>query len=199
MFKRIIMTALFAAAALPVAANEFTIDSVHSSVGFEVEHMVVSTVRGSFNEFEGTIYLDDQDLTKSSVEVTIDAASVFTANEQRDDHLRSADFFDVENHPKITFKSGSIKKDGARYVAVGNLSIRGNTRLVELPFAVKGPINDPWGNRRIGVEIEPITIDRKEFGLMWSKAIETGGLVVADEVTIDLAVEAVAAKTEAGS
>ncbi len=199
MFKRIIMTALFAAAALPVAANEFTIDSVHSSVGFEVEHMVVSTVRGSFNEFEGTIYLDDQDLTKSSVEVTIDAASIFTANEQRDDHLRSADFFDVENHPKITFKSGSIKKDGARYVAVGNLSIRGNTRLVELPFAVKGPINDPWGNRRIGVEIEPITIDRKEFGLMWSKAIETGGLVVADEVTIDLAVEAVAAKTEAGS
>lgn len=199
MLKRIIMTALFAAAALPVAANEFTIDSVHSSVGFEVEHMVVSTVRGSFNDFEGIIYLDDQDPTKSSVAVTIDAASVFTANEQRDNHLRSADFFDVENHPKITFKSGSIKKDGQRYVAVGNLSIRGNTRLVELPFTVKGPINDPWGNRRIGVKIEPITIDRKEFGLMWSKAIETGGLVVADEVTIDLAVEAVAAKTEAGS
>jgi len=124
---------------------------------------------------------------------------VVPINEQRDNHLRSADFFDVENHPKITFKSGSIKKDGQGYVAVGNLTIRGNTRLIELPFAVKGPIDDPWGNRRIGVDIEPITIDRKEFGLMWSKALETGGLIVADEVTIDLAVEAVAAETEAGS
>jgi polyisoprenoid-binding protein YceI len=158
--------------------------------------MVVSTVRGSFGEFGGTIYLDGEDLTKSSVEVTIDAASIDTANEQRDNHLRSADFFDVENHPEIAFKSGSIKKDGDRYIAVGNLTIRGNTRLVELPFTVKGPIDDPWGNRRIGVKIDPITIDRKEFGLMWSKALETGGLVVGDEVTIELAVAAVSPKDE---
>lgn len=198
MFKKMIITAFFAAAALPVAAAEYTIDSVHSSVGFEVEHMVVSMVRGSFQTFEGAIALDENDLTKSSVEVTIDAASIFTANEKRDDHLRSADFFDAENHPKITFKSGSIRKDGEGYVAVGNLTIRGNTRLVELPFEIKGPIVDPWGNQRIGVQIEPVTIDRKEFGLMWSKALETGGLVVSDEVTIDLAVEAVAAKDEAG-
>ena len=199
MFKRIIMSILLGAAALPVAANEFTIDSVHSSVGFSVDHMVVSTVRGSFGDFGGRIYLDGEDLTKSSVEVSIEAASIDTANEQRDDHLRSSDFFDVENHPKIVFKSGSIKKDGDRYVAVGNLTIRGNTRLVELPFAVKGPIDDPWGNRRIGVQIDPITIDRKEFGLMWSKALETGGLVVGDEVTIELAVAAVSPKDESGS
>jgi polyisoprenoid-binding protein YceI len=199
MLKRIIMSVLVGAAALPVAANEFEIDSVHSSVGFAVDHMVVSTVRGSFGGFGGTISLDSEDLTKSSVEVKIDAASIDTANEQRDEHLRSADFFDAENHPEITFKSGSIKKDGDRYVAVGNLTIRGNTRLVELPFTVKGPIDDPWGNRRIGVRIEPITIDRKEFGLTWSKALETGGLVVGDEVTIELAVAAVSPKDESGS
>ena len=199
MFKRIIMTVLVGAAALPVAANEFTIDSVHSSVGFAVDHMVVSTVRGSFGDFGGTIYLNDEDLTKSSVEVSIDAASIDTANEQRDTHLRSADFFDVENHPQITFISGSVKKVGDSYVAVGNLTIRGNTRLVELPFTVKGPIGDPWGNRRIGVQIEPITIDRKEFGLMWSKALETGGLVVGDEVTIELAVAATSPSAGSGS
>jgi polyisoprenoid-binding protein YceI len=161
--------------------------------------MVVSTVRGSFGVFEGTISVDSEDLAKSSVEVKIDAASIDTANEQRDNHLRSADFFDVENHPEITFKSGSIKQVGDGFVAVGNLTIRGNTRLVELPFTVKGPIDDPWGNRRIGVQIEPITIDRKEFGLMWSKALETGGLVVGDEVTIELAVAAVSPKDESGS
>ena len=200
MFKRIIIPAALALAmALPGAANEFAIDTAHSSVGFEVPHMVISTVRGSFDTFEGTISLDENDLTRSSVEVTIDTATIYTANEKRDDHLRSADFFDVEKHPNITFKSHAVKKDGKGYVAVGDLTIKGTTRQVELPFEVKGPIVDPWGQRRIGVAIEPITIDRKDFGLTWSKALETGGLVVGDEVTIDLAVEAVRAESEAGS
>ena len=170
MFRKLSLIVLTTLVALPVAATEFAIDTVHSSVGFKVTHMVVAKVRGSFQDYAGTIRLDENDLTNSSVEVTIQAASIYTANNDRDG-----------------------------YVATGNLTIKGNTRLVELPFQLNGPITDPWGNRRIGVEIEPITIDRREFGLTWSKTIETGGLVVGDEVTIELEVEAVELKQEPGA
>lgn len=199
MFKRITLTVLAAAIALPLAAGEFSIDTAHSSVGFKVAHMVVSKTRGSFQDFGGTIRLDHNDITNSSVEVTIETSSIYTANEDRDNHLKSPDFFDVEHNPTITFKSGKIKKNGSGYIAIGNLTIKGNTRLVELPFEVNGPITDPWGNQRIGIEIEPITIDRQEFGLIWSKTIEAGGLMVGDEVTIELEVEAVQAKTDSGA
>jgi polyisoprenoid-binding protein YceI len=199
MSRKLSLIVLATLVALPVAATEFAIDMTHSSVGFKVAHMVVAKTRGSFQDFSGTIRLDENDLTKSSVEVTIETASIYTANEDRDNHLRSADFFDAENNPTITFTSGKIEKDGTGYIATGNLTIKGNTRLVELPFQLNGPITDPWGNRRIGVEIEPITIDRREFGLTWSKTIETGGLVVGDEVTIELEVEAVELKQEPGA
>jgi polyisoprenoid-binding protein YceI len=199
MFRKLSLTALAVLVAQPVSATEFTIDVAHSSVGFKVAHMVVSKTRGSFQDFAGTIRLDENDLSNSSVEVTIDAASIYTANEERDDHLRSPDFFDAENSPTIRFKSGRIEKNGKGFIATGNLTIKGSTRLVELPFQLNGPITDPWGNQRIGVEIEPITIDRREFGLTWSKTIEAGGLMVGDEVTIELEVEAVELKQEPGA
>jgi polyisoprenoid-binding protein YceI len=182
---------LTAALALPAAAAEFTIDIAHSSVNFKVAHMVISKVRGSFQTFEGTINLDQEDIAKSSVHVTIEVASIDTANEKRDEHLRSADFFDAANHPQITFKSTSVRKSAEGYVATGDLSIRGTTHRVELPFTIKGPITDPWGSRRVGFEIDPIMIDRREFGLSWSQALETGGLIVGDEVDIELEVEAI--------
>lgn len=194
--KHIVTIVLAAVFALPAFAAELAIDSAHSSVSFKVTHLVVSTVRGSFQAIEGTINLDEKDMTKSSVEVTIAANSVNTGNEKRDEHLRSADFFDTEKFDAITFKSKSIEKNGSGYVATGDLTIKGNTREMRLPFEMNGPITDPWGNTRIGVHIIPVTIDRQDFGLTWSKTLEAGGLMVGNDVTIEIDLEAVEAKSE---
>lgn len=123
--------------------------------------------------------------------MTIDVASIDTANDKRDEHLRSADFFDAQKHPQITFNSSSVRDVPGGFVATGDLTIKDITRRIDLPFAVNGPITDPWGNTRIGVEIEPITIDRREFGLTWSQTLETGGLLVGNEVDVEIEVEAV--------
>lgn len=177
------------------AAETYVIDPTHSNVGFKVTHLMVSKVRGHFDTFEGTIQLDPSDVTKSSVEVSIDVASINTGNEDRDKHLRSPDFFDAETYPRITFKSTSVEKSGdSSYIATGNLTIRDTTRTVALPFEMSGPITDPWGNTRIGIEIEPVTIDRQDYGVSWSKAMDAGGVVVSDDVTMDLAAEAVKKK-----
>lgn len=199
MMNRLFLTLAAVFAALPAAAGEFAIDTTHSSVNFKVNHLVVSKVRGSFQSFDGSISIDERDMTRSSVEVTIDVSSIDTANGKRDEHLRSPDFFDVQNHPEITFKSTAVRKNGSGYVAFGDLTIKGTTRQVELPFSINGPITDPWGGSRIGIEIEPITIDRREFGLTWSQTLEAGGLVVGDEVDIELEVEAVGLDGEARS
>lgn len=177
------------------AAETYVIDPTHSNVDFKVTHLMVSKVRGHFDTFEGAIQLDPSDVTKSSVEVAIDVASINTGNEDRDKHLRSPDFFDAEKYPRITFKSTSIEKSGdSSYVATGNLTIRDVTRKVALPFEMSGPVTDPWGNTRIGIEIEPVTIDRQDYGVSWSKAMDAGGVVVSDDVTLDLAAEAVKQK-----
>ncbi len=176
--------------ALPSAAESFDVDPSHSSVGFGVRHMVVSTVRGAFTEFEGAAEVDLEDLTRSSVEVSIQAASVDTRQEDRDKHLRSEDFFDVENHPEITFVSTSIERDGDGLVAVGELTIRGTSRSVRMPVEIAGPVEDPWGNTRLGVSGR-LTIDRTDYGLNYNRALEAGGLVVAKEVEIEIDVELV--------
>ena len=177
------------------AADTFVIDGTHSTVGFKVTHLMVSKVRGHFDTFEGAIQLDPADTTKSSVEVSIDVASINTGNDDRDNHLRAPDFFDAEKYPKITFKSTSIEKTGdTSYIATGDLTIRDTTRKVALPFEMSGPVTDPWGNTRIGIEIEPVTIDRQDYGVSWSKAMDAGGVVVSDDVTLDLAAEAVQQK-----
>lgn len=195
MISKILMAVLSAVVALPAAAGDFSIDTSHSYVSFKVQHMVVSKTKGQFNDWSGKISLAE-DMAKSSVEVTINVASIDTADEDRDEHLRSPDFFDVENSPTMTFKSKRIDKRGGKYVAYGDLTIKGVTKTVALVFTLNGPITDPWSNERIGIEVEPLTIDRQEYGLTWSKTMETGGLMVGNDVTIDIALEAVAAKAK---
>jgi len=172
------------------AGETFTLDKNHSSLGFKVRHMGVSSVRGEFEDFSMEVSLDEADMTKSSVAFTADPTSVNTRNENRDDHLRTSDFLDIENHPEISFESSSIRKDGEDFIVTGNLSIRGVTKEVDLKVAVAGPIDDPWGNHRLGIE-GSVTIDRRDFGVSYNNLLEAGGLVVANEVTIEFAVEAV--------
>lgn len=169
------------------AADEYKIDPNHSRVGFAVSHMVVNTVHGRFTEFSGSILFDEQDISKSSVNVTIKTASINTDNGQRDNHLRSGDFFDAANHPEITFVSKSVEKKGSDYVAHGTLSIRGVSKDVDLAFQLKGPIN--VGKKLLGAEAT-LTINRQDFGVSWSKSFDKTQLVVGNDVKIEINVEA---------
>jgi polyisoprenoid-binding protein YceI len=186
-----ILTVMFALT-LPGAAlaATWTIDPEHSSFGFKVRHLMVSNVRGNFDKFTGTIEADDKDITKSRVQVSIDTASINTNVKKRDDHLRSADFFDVAKYPVMTFVSRKVAKAGDdRLKVTGDLTLHGVTKEVVLD--VDGPsmeTRDPWGNIRRGATATA-TINRKDFGLVWNKALETGGVVVGEEVTITLEVE----------
>jgi polyisoprenoid-binding protein YceI len=182
----ILFSALILSSAL-FAAETFTIDPVHSSVAFSVKHMVVSNVHGIFRDVSGTLNYDSKDVTKSSVEVHIKTASIDTGSDNRDKHLRSPDFFDVEKYPEMTFKSTSIEKSGESFVARGPLTIHGVSKDVAIPFTVAGTIKDPRGGMRFGAEAS-LTINRKDFGLSWNRAIE-GGMLVGDDVKIDLGVE----------
>ena len=181
-----------------MTTNNWNLDTVHSGINFTVRHMVVSKVRGRFAKFNGTVALDESDLTRSSVEATIDASSIDTGTAQRDDHLRSADFFDVERFPEIRFLSTRIEKvSGDRYRVTGELTIHGVTRSIALETEYGGRGKDPWGNERVGFTAKG-AIDRKDFGLVWNQALETGGVLVSDRVELELAVQAVrAAATKA--
>jgi polyisoprenoid-binding protein YceI len=168
----------------------WTIDATHSTIGFSIRHMVFSKVRGRFLNYTGAIRLDD-DLAKSWVEVAIDAASIDTGTAQRDNHLRSADFFDVENFPELRFRSTSVEDvGGGRLRMIGELTIRDTTREVALDVEPAGRGMDPWGNERIGF-VAKTSIDRKDFGLAWNQLLEAGGVLVGDRVDIELDVQAV--------
>lgn len=185
--------AIFAAliVAFPVrSADTYQIDTAHSWIGFSVRHMMVTNVRGRFTDFSGTIVYDEQDITKSSVSVTIKTASINTENADRDRHLRSADFFDVEKYPEITFVSQRIEKRGDGYLCIGTLSIRGVSREVAIPFTVTGKVKDQRGNTRIGVEAS-LTINRQDYGVTWNRALDAGGVVVGNDVKIELNIEAI--------
>ncbi len=191
---------LMAAAAAPVlAADIFVIDPVHSEVGFGVSHMVISTVKGEFTDYTGTIVYDPSDLAKSSVEVQIKTASIDTGNADRDKHLCSDDFFAAATYPEITFKSTSIEKSGSRYVTKGPLTMHGVSKDIALVFDVTGIIKDPMGSTRMGVKIDPITINRQDFGMTFSKTLDGGGLLIGNDVTIELGIEAVKKTTEGKS
>ena len=179
--------------ALPALAAEWNLDTSHSSVAFEVRHMAISKVKGSFGEFAGTVSGEPGKPETFSVEATVQLASVDTGNGKRDDHLRSADFFDAEKFPTMTFKSTGVKMDGDEGTLTGELTLHGVTKPVEFELEYAGMVDDPWGNTRMGFSAET-TIDRREFGLTWSKALETGGLVVDNDVEIELEVELVQAK-----
>lgn len=171
-------------------AEEYTLDKSHSSVSFVVKHMVIAKVRGNFTEFDGTIMIDDKDITKSSVKGTVKVASINTDNEKRDAHLRGADFFDAEKFPEITFESKKIVKKDDGHVCVGLLTMRGVTKEVEIPFSITGKIKDPWGNERVGIEAS-FTINRQDYGVSWSNTMDNGGLVVSNDVKIELAAEGI--------
>jgi len=171
--------------------NTWTLDTAHSGIGFAIRHMVVAKVRGRFGGWTGTLKLDEQDLTRSQVDVQIDASSIDTGNAQRDTHLRSADFLDVEQFPTLRFQSTRVENAGAeRFRVVGNLTIHGVTREVALEVERGGTGKDPWGNQRVGFAATT-SILRSDFGLTWNQALETGGLLVADRVDIELDVQAV--------
>ena len=167
----------------------YRIDKAHSEAVFQVRHLLIK-VRGRFSDFEGEIVYDEQNPERSSVNVTIQAASVDTNERDRDTHLRSADFFDVEKFPTLTFKSARVTRKGSdSFDVAGDLTIHGVTRPVALSATFLGKARDPWGNERIAFEAET-TINRKDFGLLWNAALETGGFLVGDEVKISLSVQA---------
>lgn len=170
------------------AQDVYTIDPVHSSVGFKVKHMMVSDVRGSFASFSGAVNLDPKSIEASSVEVTIETASISTHNEKRDGHLKSPDFFDAEKFPTITFKSKKITKKGDGWVAVGDLTMRGVTKEIELPFTLSGPVSAGPASI-IGVSAA-MELNRQDFGISWNKTLDAGGVVVSDKVKIEIELEA---------
>lgn len=167
------------------------IDPSHSLVEFTVKHMMIAKTRGRFNRYDGTLNLDLEHPERSVIEGTIEAESLDTNEPNRDTHLRSADFFDVENHPQLTFRSTRIEPQGGdRYRVVGDLTIRGTTNEVVLDVVNEGQTQDPWGNQRIGFSATT-TVNRKDFGLTWNMALETGGFIVGDEVKISIEGEVV--------
>jgi polyisoprenoid-binding protein YceI len=182
------------AASPTTTASTWNVDPVHSMAEFRVKHMMISNVRGRFTGVSGKLTYDPTDLAKSSVEASIDVSTIDTSDPQRDTHLKSPDFFDVEKFPALTFRSSRVtrKADGSIIVA-GPLTIHGVTREVE--FEVEGPtppVKDPWGNTRIGVSAST-KIDRREFGLTFNAALEAGGVMVGEEVSITLELEFVQA------
>jgi polyisoprenoid-binding protein YceI len=182
--------ALVALAAAPVSAQDiYQLDPAHTSVTFKVRHMMVTNVKGSFGNVSGTIALDPKTIENSSVEVTIEAASIDTNNEKRDTHLKSADFLDVATYPALTFKSRKVSKKGDQWIATGDLTIRGVTKEVELPFTLSGPATNPWGQQVIGIDTA-FSINRTDFGASWNKALEAGGVLVDETVNIEIGAEA---------
>jgi polyisoprenoid-binding protein YceI len=173
----------------PLDPATYDIDAAHSRVGFSVRHMMVSTVRGEFKKFTGTAYIDEKNPSASKVTLDADVGSIDTGEPKRDAHLKSPDFFDATKFPKLTFASTSVSRTAAGYAIKGDLTIHGVTKPLTLDVDALSPeMKDPWGGLRRGTHAHG-KIDRKDFGLTWNKALETGGAVVGDEVTLDLDVE----------
>ena len=173
------------------AAASYVLDPAHTSIGFEIGHMGVSTVHGRFNTKTGRLSVDPENLENSSVTVTVQTASIDTAVEPRDNHLRSADFFEVEKYPEMTFKSTGIRKIGSSYVADGDLTIKGVTKNKSIWFKFYGPIDAGNGKKRIGIVAVPFTINRQDFGVAYNAKLADGTPSVDDRVTIRLSMEAV--------
>jgi len=181
---------------LSAAPGEFTIDPAHSSIEFSVRHLGVSNVKGKFTRFRGTIYYNDADVSQSSATVTIEAASIDTAEPKRDEHLRSADFFEVEKYPDIRFRTTSVVKTGENYKVTGFLVMHGASKEIEIEASLNGIVRDPWGNERLGFEGQTV-INRQDFGINYSKVLDNGALIVGNEVKVELNIEAVR-KSEKG-
>ena len=174
-----------------LATSTWTVDKAHSNVDFSVKHMVISTVRGAFREFEATLHIDEANPPASRVSVTIDVASIDTNAPDRDAHLRSDDFFNAEQFPKLTFQSKRVELEGeAKFRVTGDLTIRDVTREIVLQGTFSGRVQDPWGNDRAAFSAET-EISRKDFNVRWNQMLETGGAIVSDRVKIHVYIEAV--------
>ena len=188
-----VLAASLALAAPVQAAETYQFDKAHTTVGFQVRH-IYTNVSGKFTDFTGTIQVDRAKPESSTVDFTIQATSIDTSEPRRDQHLRSADFFDVANNPTITFKSTSIKANGKdSWLVTGDFTMHGVTKSVVLPVTLLGEGKDPFGNEKMGLETG-MTINRKDYGLTWNKALETGGVLVGEEVKVQIAIEANKAK-----
>ena len=185
---------LLGAAAGHAEMARYDVDLEHSIVEFKVSHMVISKTTGHFKDYSGFIEMDPEAGTVKAIDATIKTASVTTNHEKRDTHLRTPDFFDVEKYPTMTFKMKNYKKNGDGYTAVGDLTLRGVTKEITLAGNLNGVTKDPWGNTRAGFTAEG-TVNRKDFGMVWNKALDSGGLVVGDEVSIKLEIECIKAKS----
>lgn len=168
----------------------YTIDASHSQIGFTARHLMVTKVRGAFNEFSGGGLIDFETPSNSKVELKIQSASIDTRNADRDGHLKSNDFFDMENHPEITFVSTSAVKNGDAYAVTGDLTIKGVTKPVTVQFDFTGTNVDPWGNTRVGFEGKT-TIDRTEWGVNWNTALEAGGVLVSEKINLEFELSAI--------
>ena len=169
-----------------MATTKWAIDPTHSEIGFKVKHMMFTNVSGKFETYEATIVTEDDNFENASIEFSADINSIDTNNTDRDNHLKSADFFDADNHPKLTFKASSFTKiDGHNYELTGDLSIKGVTKTVKFPVEFSGLMKDPWGNTKAGLNIDG-KINRKDWGLNWNSALETGGVLVGEDVKLNI-------------
>jgi polyisoprenoid-binding protein YceI len=171
-------------------AGDYVLDPAHTRIGFSARHAMVTKVRGQFDEFEGTAHVDTQNPAASTVNVTIQTASVTTGQAQRDGHLKSPDFFDVETYPQITFVSTDVERDGTEWSITGDLTINAVTKPVTVLFEETGEAKDPFGNLRVGFE-GTVTLNRTEWDLKWNSPLETGGVLVSEKVTLEFDVSAI--------
>jgi polyisoprenoid-binding protein YceI len=185
------MTSSTIPATLADLSGTYVIDPAHTRIGFVARHAMVTKVRGAFNQFQGSAVLDGSDFTKSSGQLSIQAASIDTRNEQRDAHLRSNDFLAMEQYPQITFVATEVRQAGPTTLELtGDLTIRGVTNPVTIPFQYEGAAVDPFGNLRVGFEGSTV-INRKDYGITWNAALETGGVLVSDKITLEFEVSAI--------
>jgi len=171
-------------------SGDYTIDPTHTRLGFSTRHAMVTTVRGQFGEFSGTAHVDSANPANSKVSLTIQTASIDTGVADRDAHLKSADFFDADNNKEITFSSTKVERDGDEWIVTGDLTINGVTKSITIPFESNGSARDPFGNLRIGFE-GGTTINRKDWGLTWNAALETGGVLVSEKIKLEFDVSAI--------
>jgi polyisoprenoid-binding protein YceI len=171
-------------------SGDYALDAAHTRIGFSARHAMVTTVRGQFKEFEGSAHIDAANPSASSVTVTIKTASIDTGVADRDAHLRSADFFDAESNPEITFVSTGVSRDGDDWTITGDLTIKGIAKPVTVEFESTGSARDPFGNLRVGFE-GGTTLNRKDWGLTWNAALETGGVLVSEKVKLEFDVSAI--------
>ena len=177
--------------ALTELTGTYTLDPAHTRIGFVARHAMVTKVRGSFDEFAGTAVLDGANPANSRVEVTIEAASIDTRNAQRDEHLRGNDFLAMQEYPKITFASTGVRQAGeTTFEVTGDLTIKGVTNEISIPFEFEGAATDPFGNQRVGFE-GSVTINRRDYGVTWNAALEGGGVLVSDKVTLEFEISAI--------